>query len=265
MISAGYERKAIDGKLTRCAVFKIDLKGRFVYLDDLAEDLLLSPKECLFGHSVKGFLTEESYNTLNAILSRARHYETFFEAVDLEIIDAQKVAHPLRGIVSLNFVAGNPSNYQIILIPTSREEFFHTPEGDLNGRLYDFISDIETNFDWNDLAGLIREYAGASQVGVYEYADERLRLLGSSADLEFKDNRELMLTESRHVEVTINRKPVSMKEPDEAESREVCYPTVCGEACWGIIRILYKSGVAGPDDALVKASRLIGKSLFMYV
>ncbi len=265
MISAGYERKAIDGKLTRCAVFKIDLKGRFVYLDDLSEDLLLSPKECLFGRSVKGFLTDESYNTLMAVFSRARHYETFFEAVDLEIIDSQKATHSLRGIVSLNFVAGNPSNYQIVLIPTSREEFFHTPEGDLSGRLYDFISEIENNLEWNDLAGLILEYAKGTQIGIYEYADDRLRLLGSAADPDIQDGRDLMITTDEHLKVITGHKLALLTAPGEADFREVCYPAICGEACWGILRVLYRDKITGPDEALEKASRLIGKSLFMFV
>ncbi len=266
MISAGIERRAIDGRLTRCAVFKIDLKGRFVYLDDLAEDLLQSPKECLFGRSVKGYLTEESYNTMMAILMRARHYETFFEAIDLELVDSVKNTHPLRGIISLNFVAGNPSNYQIVLIPSSREEFFRASGRDLGSRLFDFVSGIEKEFDWGKLAEVFLEYADSSQVGIYDYRDGAMKLLGSSAAQGVPGGSDLPATSNIHMNIITTQQAALVQSKDEGgQTREACFPLICGEACWGVVRLIYPDEIAELDEAIDKACRVIGKALFMFV
>ncbi len=44
---------------TACAVFKIDLRGRFVYIDDETEELLGLTREELFGKSIYEFISND--------------------------------------------------------------------------------------------------------------------------------------------------------------------------------------------------------------
>ena len=50
----------------RCAVCKIDLKGRFVYIDERTEHLLGLTKEDLFGKNIIEFLDEPSQKLSNS-------------------------------------------------------------------------------------------------------------------------------------------------------------------------------------------------------
>ena len=52
----------------RCAVCKVDLKGRFVYIDEEIENLLGYTKEELFGKSLSDFLDETSIVLLEQLL-----------------------------------------------------------------------------------------------------------------------------------------------------------------------------------------------------
>ncbi len=105
-------------RITRCAVSKIDLKGRFVYIDDETEDLLGCVREELFGSSIAAYLTEESFDRLRLILNRRNRVESFFDSLPLDLLRADGRPLHCESIVSLCFIAGNPVNYQIILVPS---------------------------------------------------------------------------------------------------------------------------------------------------
>ncbi|PWB68489.1 hypothetical protein C3F09_11555 [candidate division GN15 bacterium] len=113
---------ACDRQAKRCAVCKIDLKGRFVYVDDATENLTGYTKEELFGKSFLDFVTEAGHPLVGHVLYHRNHYETFFDSVRLEIIDRNKNARAASVIFSLNFIAGNPVNFQVIIDIDTREE-----------------------------------------------------------------------------------------------------------------------------------------------
>ena len=101
--------------VTRCAVCKIDLKGKFVFIDDQIEQLLGDSKENLFGKPLHDFLDSESAEILDNILNVRNNYETFFDATSLKFINKQNKSFCLHVIASLNFIAGNPVNFQLII------------------------------------------------------------------------------------------------------------------------------------------------------
>ena len=74
-------------KKRRCPVLKIDLKGRFVNIDDLTAELLGIQAENLFGKSIEEFLDEESYQKLLEIFHSGSRFDTCHESVDLNVID----------------------------------------------------------------------------------------------------------------------------------------------------------------------------------
>ncbi|UCD62767.1 MAG: PAS domain-containing sensor histidine kinase [Candidatus Zixiibacteriota bacterium] len=100
---------------TRCAVCKIDLKGRFVYLDEKVENLLGFSKEELFGKPLQEFVDGSSQQLIEDLLAQRNHYETFYDTTSVALVHRDGSTVNARAIVSLNFIAGNPVNFQLIL------------------------------------------------------------------------------------------------------------------------------------------------------
>jgi hypothetical protein len=271
-MNSAVDIQAVDKKFKRCAVFKIDLKGRFVYIDDLTEELLHSPRESLFGRNIKAFLTGESYSTLQQVFQRGRHYETSFEAITLDVIDSGGNIRPLGSVITLNFIAGNPANYQIVLIPAhglADPALSHA--GELGDQLFDFILNLNGGINWEELAKIFLSLPDVTQAGIYEYKEQILRLLASSlrspstggeVDLAItNENHQSVARERRHF-VTENALP---SEGDRARRVELCYPFTHGEDCWGIIRFIGSSGLIVDNDILSQASRFLSNALYSFV
>lgn len=106
----------------RCAVFKIDLKGRFVYIDNEVEELLGLSLEELFGKSLGEYISTQSRQLLEDILARHNRYESFYDAVTLAVKLRDEEFHTFDAVITLNFIGGNPVNYQVILLPRKSEE-----------------------------------------------------------------------------------------------------------------------------------------------
>ena len=121
-----------DIGFTRCAVCKIDLKGRFVYLDEKIESLLGYTKEELFGQSFLDFLDDSSKQLVEKLLAQRNHYETFFDTTRITAFNRSREALAMRAVVSLNFIAGNPVNYQLI-IDCESERACSVSKGDSRG------------------------------------------------------------------------------------------------------------------------------------
>lgn len=101
---------------TRCAVAKIDLKGRFVYLDDLISDILGSSQEALFGRQLLDFVHEDCHERLNRLIEQRSHYESTFESIRLSLLTPGGGTTEKNCVISLNFIAGNPVNFQLVFV-----------------------------------------------------------------------------------------------------------------------------------------------------
>lgn len=268
------ETRAIDRRLKRCAVFKIDLKGRFVYIDDLTEDILHCPRESLFGRDIKGFLTEDSHSTLRTIFQRCRHYETFFEAVELNFVSAQGEGQPYQAVISLNFIAGNPANYQVVLLPVVRIPAVST-DADLFAAVRESISDsiaaTVANIDWKGLTALLLKHPAILQNGIYEFENNRLRLLGASSvdysyQIEFADialSRE-EFEASRAAGENVKCTLVSIGEQDGPPLADLWYSLVCRGEKWGILRIITRGDYQRLDVELRNLARYLGNALYSF-
>lgn len=105
-----------------CAVFKIDLKGRFVYIDDEVEELLGASLEELFGRPLGEYISTKSRQLLEDILARHNRYDTFYDAITLGVKLRDGEFHSFNAVITLNFIAGNPVNYQVILLPQQSDD-----------------------------------------------------------------------------------------------------------------------------------------------
>ena len=153
----------------RCAVCKIDLKGRFVYIDDEVERLLGYSKEELFGRSLVDFLAGSSQDQIDQLLAHRNHYEAFYDTTRVVLVSRTRQRIPVSLIVSLSFIAGNPANFQLII---NRSETSAATEDAVTGDHgdVDFLQNllsIEDFTSWPEHLRLLREYTGAKQICVY--------------------------------------------------------------------------------------------------
>src|SRR5210317_2109052 len=98
MTAATIEHKQTTNDSKRCPVFKINLKGQFVNIDDLTSDLLGLPAENLFGRNIKEFLDKESFGKLTRIIQSGKRFDFCYESIVLKIIDNDKKQHLLNAI-----------------------------------------------------------------------------------------------------------------------------------------------------------------------
>jgi signal transduction histidine kinase len=103
--------------VVRCAVFKIDLKGKLVYIDDETEELSGFSREELFGKSLYDFVPEDCRHLLDNIINRPKRHDLICQAWPLVLRTSEKERQEFRAVVTLNFIGDLPANYQFILIP----------------------------------------------------------------------------------------------------------------------------------------------------
>ncbi|MFQ5453938.1 MAG: PAS domain-containing protein, partial [Candidatus Zixiibacteriota bacterium] len=177
----------------RCAICKIDLKGKFVYIDDQIESLIGYSKEELFGKSLSDFLDEPSQNLINKILSHRNHYETFYDTATFTLLNKEKSPIHTKIVMSLNFIAGNPVNYLMIIDPLERSA--NRDESNAASELYiSFLIDLielENFSDFKNLLAILLKFVKASQVCFYMIKNDSLELRSiisdeSSAEFVYK-------------------------------------------------------------------------------
>jgi len=177
----------VRAQIKRCAVCKIDLKGRFVYIDDEIEKILGHTKEELFGKSFLDFLDESDHEVINEILVQRNHFETFFESTEIHLLNRDRMSIPAGVVVSLNFIAGNPVNFQIV-INTHRERLVESGASAENSSETDtFLKELLAcglPVSREEFARLAREYTSAEAVFIYENDNNALKYSAGTPPIE---------------------------------------------------------------------------------
>ncbi|MGH8015628.1 MAG: PAS domain-containing protein, partial [Candidatus Zixiibacteriota bacterium] len=101
--------------LQRCAVCKIDLKGRFAFIDEEFLELTGYTYEELLGKPLSGVLDSAGQHLINQLLSERSHYETVYDSAPMTFIDKNRQPIRVTVIMFLNFIGGNPVNFQLII------------------------------------------------------------------------------------------------------------------------------------------------------
>lgn len=278
MLSSIADRRTAESGIVRCPVFKIDLKGRFVFVDDLTEKLLGRPQDMLFGRSLGNFLSEKSWLTLSAIFQRYSHYETSFEALELEFVNPENDRQTLMAVISLNFIAGNPANYQVALIPASADRRIE-PISDLSRQerlfalLFELVSGEDSGQVWKKLVEIMLHLEELCQIGIYQYRDRSLHLLAGSSAAKSGISSELSPTSDDHLAVVFNSHPFINTEYLMAETiddlapkifTEICYPLMHGDKRWGMARYIVSKDSLNLEETLLRASRYMGNALYWF-
>lgn len=155
-----------------CAVFKIDLKGRFVYIDDETEELLGLTREELFGKSIYEYISGDSHQTLDAVMGHHKRYESFYEAVPLTICVGDGTMRRLDAVITLNFISGNPVNYQFILLPSEAGEYI--PCASRERQLLEIIHGDPDTIEFNRVAEIFCSAGGYASADCYRPGDRDL-------------------------------------------------------------------------------------------
>lgn len=167
---------ASDLSVRRCAVCRINMKCRFVYVDDGVEKLVGFTREELFGKSFLDFIDEPDRPLFNSILEHRNHFETNFDITALHIVTRDQQRIPANVVVSLNFIAGNPVNFQIIIdAGCSDGTIQRVPAVRLDYRRYieKLLSAIPDSYAADALDGLY-EYFGDEQCLIYQVSENNV-------------------------------------------------------------------------------------------
>ncbi|MEE9441072.1 MAG: ATP-binding protein [candidate division Zixibacteria bacterium] len=143
-------------------MFKIDLKGRLVYIDERTEDLFGLTCEELFGKSIYDFISGSSRRTLDQIIYNHKRYESFFQAIQLSYKLQDGRHHQIDTVITLNFIGGSPVNYQLILLPA--QPIHEKQSENIEKEFLKLLDNDIENIDLNRLARLLclaGEYAEA--------------------------------------------------------------------------------------------------------
>lgn len=105
----------VRASVSRCAVCRIDLKGRFVYVDDGIERLMGFTREELFGKLFLDFVEEADKARVQSVLRQHNKYETNYDSLRVLLRNRKGEIISATALIALNFIAGNPVNYQVII------------------------------------------------------------------------------------------------------------------------------------------------------
>ncbi|TAK93936.1 PAS domain S-box protein, partial [Patescibacteria group bacterium] len=169
-------------RVTRCALCKIDLKGRFVFLDDRTESLLGYTKEELFGKPFKEFLIESDHELFFHIMRHQRTYETAYDAIPVTIINRNRQTTPATIIVTLGYIAGNPVNYQIIVQTDLLQRYSVSPTDDTPNyqRFMSTVLAMNGSLSLADVLEPIREFTGAVSAAMYHLTNSGLETVATA-------------------------------------------------------------------------------------
>lgn len=170
--------------LQRCAVCKIDLKGRFAFIDEEFLALTGYAYEELLGKPVAGILEPASRELITSLMNGRSHYEAVYDSAPLTLLNRKNKPIHVAATMFLNFSGGNPVNFQLILstqtIPKRVEQ---ADSGD--GQLTEFIekiSSIDTGNDWPGILNALLKLSSAGQAAWYGFEKGNLIPMATACD-----------------------------------------------------------------------------------
>ena len=170
--------------LQRCAVCKIDLKGRFAFIDEEFLALTGYSYEELLGKPASSILEPASRDLINRLISGRSHYEAVYDSAPLTLIKKNKQSLALSAIMFLNFSGGNPVNFQLILSSQANPQRVNTASVDDN-LLTEFIRKLavlDTTNDWQGILNALLKLSSAGQAGWYGFDSGHLVPMATVTD-----------------------------------------------------------------------------------
>ncbi len=164
--------------IERCAVAKIDTKGRFVLANDALERLLGQKQDDLFGQPLTAWLDENEHPFVERLLRPRHHYENAYESTVVSLRVGDGVV-PVRLFASLSYIAGQPGSFTVLVHPLAADDAERAVDQKATGpaSLEKYIADGRWIGQIPDLVDGIRQLIGAQAVLIYDVTADELRPL----------------------------------------------------------------------------------------
>lgn len=178
-VNGSIAESADIGHVRRCGVCKIDLKGRFVFVDDVAQSLLGYSDDELFGKPLAHFVEESQRPVLARLIEIRSYYESFYESAALTLVHRDGTKQEATVVFSLNFIAGNPANYQIIIDQREQSESQDITELSFDSfvsanDLLSCLAGFLVKPDWEAVSKLLVDLSRAELAIVYRIDGKKL-------------------------------------------------------------------------------------------
>lgn len=175
--------------IRRCALCKIDRKGRFILADPLIQELLGLTEVELFGRPLIDFLDPADHPALEQMTSNRNPYETVYDASHVTLVGKGGNRTPATLIVSVNFGGGNPANYQVLInLDVPVESVVDDTQDQAWSQYLDHLTASEGIEDTELLALLMRRLTRATAVAVYESGTDGHSLLSVAESEQSQSN-----------------------------------------------------------------------------
>jgi PAS domain S-box-containing protein len=249
--------------IKRCALCKIDRKGKFILADIEAERLFGYSEVELFGRLFTDFIDSNDHAAVEAMTRNHSGYETYYESARVTFLDKDEKRIEGTLIVSVNFGGGNPANYQVIINVEPRPG----SESDADGKvdywpiLFKQLSDDLGDAELQSLAETIHVITTADSIAIYDATDDelqRLAAIGSEPDDDAAPTDDVAANEVRATfaldESRLGLVCISLGDDDKEDQRR------CSEAVTDAIHALrppvergsFDSGSPDPNENAVR-------------
>ncbi len=191
--------------LQRCAVCKIDLKGRFAFIDEEFLALTGYAYEELLGKPLAGILEPASRELIFRLMNGRSHYEAVYDSAPLTFIGKNHQPINVTATMLLNFSGGNPVNFQLIVSALTISQR-PNPQPVSDGLLEEFIQKliaIDATNDWQGILNALLKLSAAGQAAWYGFEKGNLIPMATATDntnAQFV-NKEVGPTTSWHLKI----------------------------------------------------------------
>ena len=170
--------------LQRCAVCKIDLKGRFSFIDEEFLALTGYSYEELLGKPVAGILEPASRELITRLMTGRSHYEAVYDSAPLTLINSKKQPIQVSATMFLNFSGGNPVNFQLILSTQAIPQRVKPASSGENllAKFIEKISSIDTTNDWPGVLEALLKLSSTGQAAWYGFEKGNLIPMATAND-----------------------------------------------------------------------------------
>ncbi|MEK7774298.1 MAG: PAS domain-containing protein [Candidatus Zixiibacteriota bacterium] len=234
--------------IRRCAVCKIDMKGRFVYIDEAFEKLLGQTTETLFGKSILSHLDADSQELISYMLSQRNHYETFYDTCEIVIVTGAQATVPARAVITLNYINGNPVNYQLIVDALNNADDNLELPGRVSDGLLKNLLALQAESDIKDAVSFVRRCANATVALVYAVRGTTLEprtavSVSGSGESLFKKASALTTEHISAIGVSdLVQLPKEISPDDLSSDRELLMTLNTGAGRDYLVRLIFQGG-----------------------
>ncbi|MEW5795602.1 MAG: PAS domain-containing sensor histidine kinase [Candidatus Zixiibacteriota bacterium] len=170
--------------IRRCAMCKIDRKGRFILANPEAQKLLGLSEVELFGKPFIDFLQAADRQSYLNLIKNRNPYDAGYDSACVTMIGADGQAIPVTLFVAVNFGGGNPANYQVVI----RQEEVRLPAVSADSKpehweeIIRLLVSETGSVNHQRLIELLLVVTGVKSVAVYEISDTECRILAAVGD-----------------------------------------------------------------------------------